>query len=51
MMPGIFVCLFIWDVTTSKVNFCCYKQCSQAVTRLICEKVIFAQNAGVTFSL
>ena len=51
MMLGIFVYLFIWDVTTTKVNFCCYKQCSQAATRLICERVVFAQNASVTFSL
>ena len=32
---GIFVYLFIYDITTIKVNFRFKKQCSQATTRLI----------------
>ena len=32
---GIFVYLFIYEVTMTKVNFRFYKQCSQAATRLI----------------
>ena len=34
--------LVISKVTTKKVNFRFYKQCSQATTRLICERAIFA---------
>ena len=41
----IFVYLFISKVTTAKVNFCFYKQCSQGATHIICEQTIFAQNA------
>ena len=47
----IFVYLFICKVTTIKVNFCFQKQCSQTVTRLICESAIFAQNAIIVFQL
>ena len=32
---GIFACLFIYKVTTTKLNFSFYKQCSQAAVRLI----------------
>ena len=32
---GIFVYLFIYKVTMTKVNFRFYKQCSQAATHLI----------------
>ena len=32
---GIFVCLFIYEVTTTKVNFRFQRQCNQAATRLI----------------
>ena len=39
---GIFVYLFIYKVTTTKVNFCFYKQCSQAITRLFYERAILA---------
>ena len=39
---GIFVYLFIYKVTTTKVNFRFYKQCSQAITRLFYERAIFA---------
>ena len=46
----IFVCLCICEVTTKKVNFCFYKQCSQATTFLICKQPIFAQNASIVFS-
>ena len=46
---GIFVYLFIWEVTTTKVNFHFYKQCSQVATRLICKWAIFVLNAS-TFS-
>ena len=46
---GIFVYLFISKVTTTKVNFRFYKHCSQGTTRLICERVIFAQNASMVF--
>ena len=31
----IFVSLFLCEVTTTKVNLCFNKQCSQAVTRLL----------------
>ena len=46
---GIFVYLFIYEITTTKVNLCFYKQCSQAATCLICERAFFAQNASVVF--
>ena len=39
---GIFVYLFIYKVTTTKVNFRFYKQCSQAITQLFYERAIFA---------
>ena len=39
---GIFLYLFICKVTTTKVNFSFYKQCSQDGTGLICEQAIFA---------
>ena len=45
----IFVYLFICKITTLKVNFRFYKQCSQTETRLICERVIFLQNASFIF--
>ena len=35
MILGIFVCLFIYKVTTTKVIFRFKKQCSQAAKRLI----------------
>ena len=41
--------LFICKATTTEVNFCLYKQCSQVSTRLICEWAIFAQNASIVF--
>ena len=44
-----FVYLFICKVTTTKVNFRFYKQCSQAATRLICKRAIFCQNASIVF--
>ena len=43
----MFVYLFIFEVTTTKLSFRFYKQCSQAVTRLIRERAIFAQNASI----
>ena len=46
---GIFVYLFISKVTTKKVNFRLYKQCSQGATRIICEQAILAQNASIAF--
>ena len=49
MILGIFVYYFIFKVTTAKVNFRFYKQCNQAATRLICEGVIFVQNASIVF--
>ena len=45
----MFVNLFISKVTTAKVNFRFYKECSQGLTRLICERAIFAQNASTVF--
>ena len=48
--PGIFVYLFIYEVTTTKVNFRFYKHCSQAATRLFSEQAIFAQNASIVFN-
>ena len=50
MILAIFVYLFICKVTTIKVNFRFYKQCSQAETRLICKQAIFPQNASSFFS-
>ena len=41
--------MLICKVTTIKVNFRFYKQCSQAETRLISERAIFPQNADITF--
>ena len=46
---GIFVYEFICKVTMTKVNFRFYKQFSQAATRLIFERAIFAQNASIAF--
>ena len=46
---GIFVYLFIYKVTTTKVNFRFKKQSSQAATRLTWEQAIFAQNASTVF--
>ena len=40
---------FNYVVTTTKVNFPFYKQCSKATTRLISERAIFAQNASIIF--
>ena len=40
-MIGIFAYLCICEVKTTKVYFRFYKQCSQAATRLICERAIF----------
>ena len=42
--------MFICGVKTTKVNFRLRKQCSQAATRLICERVIFVKNASIVFS-
>ena len=39
--------LFICKVTTIKVNFNFYKQCSQSETCLICEQAIFLQNVYI----
>ena len=39
---GIFVYFFISKLTTAKVNFHFYTQCSQEATRLICERAIFS---------
>ena len=44
-IPGIFIYLFICEVTMTKVNFPFYKQCSQAASRFICKQAIFVQNA------
>ena len=49
MMLRVFVYLFISKVTTTKVNFCFYKQGSQEATRLICEWVIFALSVNFLF--
>ena len=46
---GIFVYLVISKVTTTKVNFCFFKQYSQAAARLICERDILAENASIFF--
>ena len=46
MIIGIFYYLLMWEVTT-KVNFCFYKQCSQAATYFICKWAIFPQNASI----
>ena len=50
MILGNFVYLLICEVTSTKINFHFYKQCSQTVTRVICKRVIFAQNASMFFS-
>ena len=45
---GTFIYLFIYlQSYNDKKNFCFYKQCSQAATRLICELGTFAQNASI----
>ena len=49
MKLSIFVYLLICKITSTKVNFRYYKQCSQAATRLICERSIFAQSASIVF--
>ena len=41
---GIFIYLFICKVTTTKVNFWFYNLCNQVLTRLICERPIFAKK-------
>ena len=46
---GIFVYLFIFEVTRTKVKFRFHKQCSQTTTRLICKQAIFAHNASINF--
>ena len=46
---GIFVYLFLFKVTTIKVNFRFNKQCIHMATRLICEQTIFPQNASTVF--
>ena len=43
---GSFPYLFSYEVSTTKVDFCFYKQCSQAATRLICKRVSFVQNTN-----
>ena len=40
-MLGIFVYLFIWEVTTTEVSAHFYKQCSKGTIRLVCEQGIF----------
>ena len=42
--------MFICEVTTTKVNFRFDKQRSQDAASLICEWVIFAQNASIVFT-
>ena len=44
MRLRIFIYLLTWKLTTAKVSFRFYKQCSQGTTRLNCEPAIFAQN-------
>ena len=44
----IFAYLFIYEVTTTNVNFRFYKQSSQAATGLICERASFAENASIS---
>ena len=46
---GIFVYLFISEITVTKVSFCFYKQCSQAATLFICKKFILANNSSNVF--
>ena len=41
MIIAIFVYLVFSKVTTAKVNFRFYEQCSQATTRLFYEKATF----------
>ena len=50
-IPRIFVYLFIYKVTTIKVNSRFYSQCSQAATCLICKRAIFPRNANIVFWL
>ena len=47
---GIFVYLFISKVTTKKVNFRFYKQCSQGAIRLLCEQAILSKMLLSFFS-
>ena len=47
---GIFVYLFISKVTTKKVNFRFYKQCSQGAIHLICEQAILSKMLVSFFS-
>ena len=48
---GIFVYLFIFEVTSTKVRLRFHKQCSQTTTPLICKQAIFAHNASIDFQL
>ena len=48
MMLGILIYLF--EVTTAKVNFRFYKQYSHVATRLICKRATFAQMVVSIFS-
>ena len=48
MILGILIYLF--EVTTAKVNFRFYKQDSHVATRLICERTTFAQMVVSIFS-
>ena len=47
-MLGIFVYMFICEVTTTKVNFV-FTNNGLKRQRLICERAIFAQNASTDF--
>ena len=42
--------MFIYKVTTTKVNFRFHKQCNQPTTRLICERVILRKMVVSFFS-
>ena len=44
----LFICLFT-KLQQQKQIFILYKQYSQAVTSIICEQVIFGQNASIVF--
>ena len=46
-----FIYLFIYEVTTTKVNFCFYEQCSQAATCLTYEPAIFPRNPSIALQL
>ena len=46
---GVFVYLFVYEVTTTNVYFPFWKQCSQEAARLIGEHAIFVQNASIAF--